>query len=399
MPEIVDSYSESNWSQSANCNASAYIGEAQCFTGNGDKLSSVKFYCYKIGSPTGNVYAKLYAMTGTYGSTGTATGSVLATSSPVDIGSSNFPTTKNLVEFTFDGTYPLGNGVHYVVEIEYNGGDGSNTLAVGKDTTSPTHGGNNVQLYNTGIWYARAVNDLCFYIYGATSTIVLAGNISAVASSAGDLCGSVSIGGGISASSFLAALLSKSLSIAGNISAVAYSTGDLYGSVFIGGGISASSFLAAILSKSLSIAGIAAGSAIITGSMFQTLSINGVASGFATATGSMFQTLSIAGDISASSVLSGLFGFHLSLNGNMYGISYLLGEILITPLSWLEKLRWIAKRIDVGAQRRSAKNINVNAQRLSAKDIDVNTQRSSAKTIGIETQRNAAKNLDNYTNR
>ena len=359
MPEIVDSYSESNWSQSANCNASAYIGEAQCFTGNGDKLSSVKFYCYKIGSPTGNVYAKLYAMTGTYGSTGTATGSVLAPSSPVDIGASNFPTTKNLVEFTFDGTYPLGNGVHYVVEIEYNGGDGSNTLAVGKDTPTPTHGGNNVQLYNTGIWYARAVNDLCFYIYGATSTIVLAGNISAVASSAGDLCGSVSIGGGISASSFLAA----------------------------------------ILSKSLSIAGIAAGSAIITGSMFQTLSINGVASGFATATGSMFQTLSIAGDISASSVLSGLFGFHLSLNGNMYGISYLLGEILITPLSWLEKLRWIAKRIDVGAQRRSAKNINVNAQRLSAKDIDVNTQRSSAKTIGIETQRNAAKNLDNYTNR
>lgn len=139
------------------------LAAGQSITGNGEKLRSARFYIKKTGSPTGNITAKLYAHTGTFGVSSQGTGSALATSDPIDI--TTLTTTAGLQAFNFDGTYRLVNGVNYVIVVEYTNGDTNNNLQAGYDSSSPTHAGN-LSTRRSSIWVDDHTVDLIFYVNG-----------------------------------------------------------------------------------------------------------------------------------------------------------------------------------------------------------------------------------------
>ena len=114
----------------------------------------------KVGSPTGNIVAKIYAHTGTFGSSGTPTGGALATSVNVDV--SKLLTTYGTFEFGFDTQTLLAASTNYFVTFEYSGGDGSNYVDVQGLATTGTHAGNRAQ--NAGGWTADADDDLNFRV-------------------------------------------------------------------------------------------------------------------------------------------------------------------------------------------------------------------------------------------
>ena len=162
---VVDSYSETTGDTDLYAEGSTY-GRGQSFTGDGSTISSCKFYIKRrAGGGTGNLYAKVYGHTGTFGSSSTGTGATLATSGAVDVTTvSN--AAYNLVEFTFSGAdqITLTNGTKYVIFLNTQGVSGF-TVTVRADTSSPTHAGNTCEIYN-GSWYAGG-GDLCFYVYGS----------------------------------------------------------------------------------------------------------------------------------------------------------------------------------------------------------------------------------------
>lgn len=126
-------------------------------------LKRVIFTGFRTGSPTGNVVARLYAHSGTLGTSSVPTGSPLATSDPVDISTLGTGTPQN-IEFTFPAPYQLQAGTNYVVVVEFSGGNSTNRLTVGCDNSSPNHPGN-LAGYD-GSWGASSTQDLCFQIYG-----------------------------------------------------------------------------------------------------------------------------------------------------------------------------------------------------------------------------------------
>jgi len=168
-PALVASYAESNLSDSIQIGAANADTAGQTFTPSANgKLTSVKFKLIRYGTPTGNAYVKLYAMTGTYGTTGVPTGAVLATSDALDV--STIPLlTWTLMEINFSGAnqYDLVTGTNYALSVDWtDGGDGSNYIEVANDSTTPSHGGNMYELYN-GSYYPDSGKDLLFYVYAA----------------------------------------------------------------------------------------------------------------------------------------------------------------------------------------------------------------------------------------
>lgn len=168
-PVIADLYSESNDDGSSTTLSGSNNGCAaqsfnQLFTG---KLTQVKFYARKVGSPTGNATAAIYAHSGTYGSSSVATGSALATSGNFDV--STLTGSLALITLTFTGAdaITLSSGTNYVVGIRYTGGDASNNVVVGRDSVG-THTGNH-SLAGSGDCAssptAFANSDDIFYLY------------------------------------------------------------------------------------------------------------------------------------------------------------------------------------------------------------------------------------------
>ncbi len=165
---VIDSYNESNSNFSLTVRSGGNIKEGQSFTGNGATVVSATFLISKTGAPTGNVTYSIYAHTGTFGAGGTGTGAALATSDVLDI--STLTTTLTLTTLAFSGVnqISLTNGTKYVVVAEYSGGDGSNCLNVGIDTTSPAHAGNRCRYIAS--WSGDATGDYVFYV---NSTLLL----------------------------------------------------------------------------------------------------------------------------------------------------------------------------------------------------------------------------------
>ena len=161
--EIVDSYDVDY------CEATSflYFGDdikaAQSFTGKSAKLKNCKWYAKKYGNPTGDIIAKLYAHSGTYGVSSIPTGEPLATSNPIDI--TTLTEFFKLITFSFEGAeqYELVEGTYYCISIEYSGGDSSNHLKLGRSISSPTHSGNRA-FYNDS-WYFMPTHDFIFYVY------------------------------------------------------------------------------------------------------------------------------------------------------------------------------------------------------------------------------------------
>lgn len=158
------SYSESNnqvGEEAYLC--SVYATESgQSFSSGGGVLDSAKFYLHKTGSPTGNATAKVYAHTGTYGTSSLPTGSVLATSDTFDV--STLTASNQLITFSFSGAnrITLASSYYFVV-VSYSGGDADNIVHPGRDASSPTHDGNAADDY--GGWTATATHDQIFYVY------------------------------------------------------------------------------------------------------------------------------------------------------------------------------------------------------------------------------------------
>lgn len=169
-PVVVDSYSESNEDATRKLYATLWTDLGHTFTGNGSKLSSVKFYLKKTGNPTGPVTAKLYAHAGTYGTTsGKGTGTALAVSTNSKDIATDITTSGQLIEFFFDETFTLENGTHYAIQVCYSGGDVNNCLLLGYDASSPTHAGCRTGKQANGTWTSYNTEDCIFYVYGLPS--------------------------------------------------------------------------------------------------------------------------------------------------------------------------------------------------------------------------------------
>ena len=167
MATIVDSCNEIN-QNNYNPIHSSFPSRAQSFEGDGKTLDSVKFYLKKVGTVTGSAYAKIYAHTGTYGTSSRQIGSALATSNAYDV--SNLTTSYELVSFSFptESKILLTNNTYYCVVFYYDGSTyidpSGNYIALGINSGSnpnSTHSGN---LSETGTSYPT--NDMIFYVYG-----------------------------------------------------------------------------------------------------------------------------------------------------------------------------------------------------------------------------------------
>jgi hypothetical protein len=158
-----DSYSEANYVEGIAV-TSAYNPEVgQSFTSSGGTLNSVRFYMSKTGSPTGSAYAKVYAHSGTYGTSSVPTGAALATSDAFNVATLTGSPVLTTLTFSGANKITLSPATYYVVTLSFAGGNGSNYPDVGYDDSSPSHGGN-AALYD-GSWSGETAVDLIFYVY------------------------------------------------------------------------------------------------------------------------------------------------------------------------------------------------------------------------------------------
>lgn len=152
------------------------IEQAQSFAvgSNAMVLTRVRFSLKRTGSPTGNMTAKVYAHTGTYGVNSTPTGAALATS--VAVPATRLRTAYDEIEFVFvgDQQITLSASTNYVVSVAFSGGDGSNYVNVGGvDATG--HGGNRSDYVAS--WTADATDDLWFELYTSFKLHNMAGEL------------------------------------------------------------------------------------------------------------------------------------------------------------------------------------------------------------------------------
>ena len=137
----------------------------QAITASGTELCSTKFKLKSNGIITGNAVVKVYAITGSYGTTAVPTGSALYTSNPIDVSVVD-SVTANFFTFRFPTTCAVTNGTHYFISLEYAGGDGSNYLLIDIDNSTVSHSGN--AAYYTSSWTAVASWDCHFVATGKT---------------------------------------------------------------------------------------------------------------------------------------------------------------------------------------------------------------------------------------
>lgn len=163
MSKITDLYLEGEGDTAVKLDAADYVGIGQAFLGDGGVLASCKFYGIKTGTPAENVVAKVYAHTGTWGTSGKPNGSALATSA--NVAGTAFPEANGLVAFTFSGAnkITLAKGTHYVLTCEYASGTGTDYISILTDHSSPYHDGNGCTLVSTT--WTQSADDTCFYVY------------------------------------------------------------------------------------------------------------------------------------------------------------------------------------------------------------------------------------------
>jgi len=152
------------------------IGQAQSFSNgaNAQYLTRVRVKMKKTGSPTGNLTAKLYAHSGTLGTSSIPTGAALATSVAVD--SSKLTTAYLEYEFAFTTQFEMLASTNYTIAIEKAVGDGSNYVQVQGLASSGTHAGNRSQLV-TVTWTPTATDDLYFKVYASPKQYGIPGEV------------------------------------------------------------------------------------------------------------------------------------------------------------------------------------------------------------------------------
>jgi len=167
----LDSYSETNADYFDTSLPQPYQYFGQSFTNtSANTLWSCKFYLKKSGLPANNMYAQIYAHTGTYGSTSKPTGSALATSDAVS--ASTLTTSSTLITFTFSGAnkIALSATTYYVVVLKYVSAEEEKYVIPGIDTSAVSHSGNTSYSADGSSWSANEGWDMSFYVYGTTNT-------------------------------------------------------------------------------------------------------------------------------------------------------------------------------------------------------------------------------------
>lgn len=179
---IEDSYTVNPNTSIAISNGQTYNAAGQSFqAAKGGKLKQATFKIQPGGSPTGTCCAKLYAHTGTYGTSSAGTGEPLATSDNVDV--SKIVGSPATVTFTFSTPYKLTKGAHYCLVVEYAGGDADKKLYVSLDDVTKSHAGNELRRTAAGEWSPVNTKDVYFIAYSALkkkSGVGYSGNLAGV---------------------------------------------------------------------------------------------------------------------------------------------------------------------------------------------------------------------------
>lgn len=147
-------------------------GQAQSFTNGATSkyITRVQVRAKKVGTPSGNLTAKLYAHSGTFGTSSVPTGGALATS--VNYAVADLTTSYATIEIGFNTQVVMSASTNYVISLEYSGGDGSNYVHL-EGAASGTHAGNRSE--NTGSWAASAGSDIQFSLFASPSIYGITG--------------------------------------------------------------------------------------------------------------------------------------------------------------------------------------------------------------------------------
>lgn len=162
---VLGNYGEANYDTYSNIQG---FSRGQTFTSPGGAyaLKRCSFWMRRSGNTitgTPHVRAKLFAHSGTYGSTGVPTGSALSVSGDIlQAGLSS--ASLGWVEFTFSSPYTLSPNTQYCIVIESDA-DATGGLYVGYDASSPTHAGNYFDNAG-GSWAYNAGRDVIFKAIG-----------------------------------------------------------------------------------------------------------------------------------------------------------------------------------------------------------------------------------------
>ena len=168
MPTLQDNYPSENSGVGFVVRSGSVLAYGQTFVAIDGYIPTVAFYLSKVGSPTGDITARIYALTGTPGTNGKPTGSPLATSDAID--ASILSTTARNIYFNFIGANLMDFAAGgYCVLVTYSGGDSSNYIRVGQDSTSETHDGNGFSSTNLSAWTSSTNYDIIFYVYQSDS--------------------------------------------------------------------------------------------------------------------------------------------------------------------------------------------------------------------------------------
>ena len=164
----IDTYASSNKDSQVSMYSANNEQVGFAFTLAADQdIQSVAFYLDKVGTmPTDSIIkAKLYAATGTVGTSGLPTGDILATS--ISTLTSVLTGTFAFVELTFEAPYSATAG-DYAVLLEFNSGSGSNYVRIGTDSSAHSHSSNAfaTDTINAG-WAADTSFDVIFKLNSA----------------------------------------------------------------------------------------------------------------------------------------------------------------------------------------------------------------------------------------
>lgn len=136
-------------------------------------LDTLYMYCGKTGSPTGSLYVKIYAHSGTYGTSSVPIGSALATSDAKDV--STIPSSgysSSLLAFTGENRITLESDTDYIYSVEYTGDVSNYVRVLVTNSTSATHSGNYSSSTDLSSWTADSTKDLRFSVYGVSQHIL-----------------------------------------------------------------------------------------------------------------------------------------------------------------------------------------------------------------------------------
>jgi len=153
----VQAYANTNQDAEVNIGNGTLDGVAQSFANaTAGQLVRAQFYLRKVGSPTGNATVKLYAHSGTFGTSSVPTGATLVAATVLDV--STLTGSLADVDFYFEAAefYDMLGSTNYTIAIEYTGGDGSNYVVVGYDSSAPSSAGNAATLASGGGWTAQS---------------------------------------------------------------------------------------------------------------------------------------------------------------------------------------------------------------------------------------------------